>query len=414
MVIAAAAAITAAVVLVGRPSDDRVVRIAATASAASTPPSAVAGDWRRLPRIPERGAIDAGHIVASGDAAYVATQSATTRRSAVVRVWRWNDGRWSGPVGDKSFEINPDAGFYLTGGASVCLARTAGSRPQVSCLQDGAWHQLGQTVFPPSDYVTISDAIPAVGDGTPTIISTGVPNPVIAPGGAGYTGHSESRAWTFGPSGWRPLSSDEIPGGAQGTQRPHGERIAGRLCIGVNALPDPMSGMRPSVHVTCAVGGKWRPLGSAVAPDASGDVDIDGLAGNDRTIYLGVIRWNPTPRWTILRGDGRGPWRPTNVLGPSRGWRTQGSLYGLLDQAFAIVFEQRPSARGLRARLSVRALDGDRGTSLGRPLLGVTTVSKPVTYDLAALHGELLALHSAGSGGTQVVVSRLALRSPSP
>jgi hypothetical protein len=408
VVMAAVAAVTT-VLLAGHDPKDHVVRAAATTSAASAPTSPVTGDWRTLPRIPERAAIDAGHIVVSDDAAYVATQTRTTRRSATVRVWRWDGARWSGPVGRRAFTIDPDAGFYLTGGASVCLARTAGRRPLVSCVEDGAWRQLGQVVFPPSDYVTISDAIPGGGvDGAPTIISTGVPHPVVAPGGAGYTGHSESRAWTFGSSGWHSLSPEEIPGGAQGTQRPHGERIGGRLCVGVNALPDPMSGTRPSVHVTCSQGAGWRPLGPPVVPDASGDVDVDGLAGDGHAIYLGVIRWNPTPRWTILRGDGNGPWRPTSALGPANGWRTQGSLHRLLDHTFALVFEQRPSARGLRARLSVRTLDGDSGTPLGRPLLGVTTVNKPVTYDLAALHGELLALHSAGRGGGQVVVSRLA------
>jgi hypothetical protein len=169
-----------------------------------------------------------------------------------------------------------------------------------------------------------------------------------------------------------------------------------------------MSGTRPSVRITCAAGGRWQPLGPPVSPDG-GEVDIDGLAGAGSTVYLGVIRWSPSPRWTVLRGDGTGPWTPTSLSGSSGDWRTQGSLHQLLGRTFAMLFEQRPSARGLRARLSARMLDGDHATRLGAPLLLATTVSKPLVYDLAAFRGALLALHSAGAGGRAVVVSRLAL-----
>jgi hypothetical protein len=361
--------------------------------------------WHRLPGIPERAAIDAGQIVATGSSAYVAVQTETRRRTASVRVWRWDGARWLGPVGGRRFVVNPDSGFHLTGGATVCLARTEGARPLVSCLRDGGWRQLGEEVFPPSAYVSIADAV--AGADAPTIVSNGVPNPVLDPGGASYSGHAESRVWGFDDTGWRSLSSEEIPGGEQGTQRPDGEKINGRLCVGVNALPDRMSGTRPSVQLKCLIGDRWRQLGPAVTSDPNGSVDIDGVAQDGSSIYLGIIRWNPTPRWTVLRGDGKGPWQTTSLLGPSGGWRTQGSLFSLLDRTLAILFEQRPSARGLRARLAVRVLRGGRGQQVGQPLLAVTTVDKPVTYDLAAFRGQLLALHSAGDRGSEVVVSQL-------
>jgi hypothetical protein len=216
MVIAAAAAITIAMVA-GRGSDHAAP---APAAAAAPSPMRAAGDWRRLPPIPEHGAIDAGHLAVSDGAAYVAVQTATTRRTAEVRVWRWDGTRWSGPVGGRTFAIDPDAGFFLTGGGALCLSRTAHRRPLVSCAGDGTWRRLGQEVFPPSDYVVISDAI--AGADAPTIISNGIPKPVVAPGGAGYTGHAESRAWTFSANRWQPVSRDEIPGGTEGTQRPDG------------------------------------------------------------------------------------------------------------------------------------------------------------------------------------------------
>lgn len=357
--------------------------------------------WEAVPALPGARSMDvdgAATAVADGRLhVAVVDRARSSRRPSTVLVYRLDDRRWTRVA--PALEVNRGGRVDLLGGATPCVAGVSGQSTRLWCAEKVAWRSVGGEVFDttfPEPVTTYAGAFTS--DGRVYVLRAHLQNASTQPGAVAVTGRVEHTAYVRSGDGWRSIGGDLDPSAPAGTQRPFPLTYRGHACIVFNRLSsDPRVG--PQVTTRCLIGSTWSDAGVppiTLTPKAGQTleaINVDGATVADGRLVVGLDHFRgEAVDWPVKRWDGD-RWTATPLGADVSGWNEQGTLHTIRSEPWAVRFDQRPSASGLRTRLVVRRQDADgRSREVGRPLIENARFFGPLYWGLEAVEDDVYAM----------------------
>lgn len=377
--------------------------------------------WTPLPGIPapQNGSTGVS-IGAVGKSLYIAV-GVGSGRTQRLGLYRLSGRRWVGPLGGRRTVLRGELPNLVSWRDMPCLQTNEAGVGAVWCLAGAAWKRVGSPIFAKRPGLTLERL--SVVNGT-LLAGYLERSERVASDGRRVSSPPTAHLLRLNPdtASWNELDTAPLtlPGRQLRYVLPFGR--GDELCLSINDMPA-AEVASPNADAT---GIRTRCLGSAgwasVAPDITGtrprvqsdavvQVGADTIVGVFRSVLLaGRYKFGFSFRVLRLRD---GAWEDTPLGDENPNWLEQGRVYNFGEEAWALVFSQRPGSGGgpqnLDGKLVVRRLVGGNAANVGAPLLRNHKIYGPIHWDMASAGGKIYVMYPQPDPRTRVNRIRIAV-----